>query len=274
MLRHDRTPSGEDMTTFHDLHRRSTPLLLPNAWDVASAIAFAEAGFPAIGTTSFGVAASAGTPDGGRSTREGTRRLVRALAALPVFVTADIEDGYSDDPAEAAEYVAQLGAAGINIEDSSAERLVDPVTLAAKVAAIKAAAPGVFVNARVDNYWLEQDARADAALARALVYVEAGADGVFLPGATDPEDLIRFAREIPVPVNVLAHPTLTVDELGERGIRRISTGSLPYRAAIDAAVRAAIAVRDGGPAPAATPYPQMQERLVRYATRAAEQRKI
>ena len=78
------------MTTFHDLHRRSTPLLLPNAWDVASAIAFAEAGFPAIGTTSFGVAASAGTPDGGRSTREGTRRLVRALAALPVFVTADI----------------------------------------------------------------------------------------------------------------------------------------------------------------------------------------
>jgi 2-methylisocitrate lyase-like PEP mutase family enzyme len=255
------------VTTFNDLHLTSTPLVLPNAWDVASALAFAEAGFPAIGTTSFGVAAASGTADGGRSTREATRRLVRALASLPAFITADIEDGYSDDPTEVAAYVAGLGIAGVNIEDSLAGRLIDPAAHAAKVAAIKAAAPGVFVNARVDNYWLKQDAHVDAALARALAYVEAGADGVFLPGATDPEELSRFAREIGVPVNVLAHPKLTVSELGGLGIRRISTGSLPYRAAIDAAVRAATVVRDGGTAPGATPYPEMQERLVRFAKR-------
>jgi 2-methylisocitrate lyase-like PEP mutase family enzyme len=257
------------MTTFHDLHRGSSPLLLPNAWDVASALAFAEAGFPAIGTTSFGVAASAGSPDGGRSTREATHRLVRALATLPVFVTADVEDGYSDDPAEVAAYLAALGAAGVSLEDSSAERLIDPALHAAKVAAIKAAVPGVFVNARVDNYWLKQDAHPAAVLARALAYVEAGADGVFLPGATDPDQLRRFAREIPVPVNVLAHPELSIRELGDLGIRRVSTGSLPYRAAIDAAVGAAVTLREGRPAPAATPYPEMQERLVRHAARVA-----
>jgi 2-methylisocitrate lyase-like PEP mutase family enzyme len=255
------------VTTFHDLHYEFAPLLLPNAWDVASALALAEAGFPAIGTTSFGIAASAGSPDGRRSTMEATGRLVRALATLPAFVTADVEDGYSDDPDEVAAYVAGLGAAGVNIEDSSGERLIDPAVHAAKVAAVKAAAPGVFVNARVDNYWLKQDAHPDAALAWALAYVRAGADGVFLPGATDPQELSRFAREIPVPVNVLAHPQLSVAELGELGIRRISTGSLPYRAAIDAAVNAAVAIRDGRPAPAATPYPQMQERLIQFAAR-------
>jgi 2-methylisocitrate lyase-like PEP mutase family enzyme len=253
------------MTTFRELHHQPTPLLLPNAWDVASAIAFVEAGFPAIGTTSFGVAAAGGTPDGGRSTKDAIRQLVRALAKLPAFVTADIEDGYSDDPVDVAAYVADLGAAGVNIEDSTSGQLTDPAALVAKITAIKAAAGRIFVNARVDNYWLKQDATPDAALARARAYAEAGADGIFLPGAADPEQLRRFARELPVPVNVLAHPRLTIGELGALGIRRISTGSLPYRAAIDAAVNAATTIRAGRPAPAATPYPDMQERLVRYA---------
>jgi 2-methylisocitrate lyase-like PEP mutase family enzyme len=164
-----------------------------------------------------------------------------------------------------AAYVADLGAAGVNIEDSSAEQLIVPAAHAAKITAIKTAPDQVFVNARVDNYWLKQDASPDAALQRARAYVEAGADGIFLPGATDPEQLRRFASEIPVPVNVLAHPRLTIGELGALGVRRISTGSLPYRAAIDAAVNTATALRDGRPAPAATPYPDMQERLVRYA---------
>jgi len=256
------------MSTFRELHFQAAPLLLPNAWDVGSAIAFAGAGFPAVGTTSFGVAAASGTPDGGRSTKEATRRLVRALARLPVFVTADIEDGYSDDPAEVAAYVTSLGldvVAGLNIEDSRAGRLIDPAGPAAKIAAIKAVAPDVFVNARVDNYWFQQDATVDAVLDRARTYVAAGADGIFLPGATDPVQLRRLASEIGVPVNVLAHPQLTVGELGALGIRRISTGSLPYRAALDAAVGAATTLRDGRPAPSATPYAEMQERLARYA---------
>jgi 2-methylisocitrate lyase-like PEP mutase family enzyme len=251
--------------TFRELHAGALPLLLPNAWDVASALAFAEAGFPAIGTTSFGVAAAAGSPDGGRATRAATAELARRLARLPVHVSADIEDGYDDDPDAVAAYVAELGVAGVNVEDSTGEALVAPEAHAAKVAAIRRRSPEVFVNARVDTYWLGQDATVPATLERALAYVEAGADGVFVPGASDPDDLRALTSAIPVPVNVLAVPGRSLAELRDLGVRRVSTGSLPYRAAIDAAVEVAAAVRDGRPVPPATPYPEMQERLVRFA---------
>ncbi len=248
--------------TFRELHDGELPLLLPNAWDVASALAFADAGFAAVGTTSFGVAATAGHPDGGRSTRADTLTLARRLTALPAYVSADIEDGYDDDPQAVAGYVAELGVAGINIEDSTAERLIDPAAHAAKVAAIKQRNPDVFVNARVDTYWLGQDVR--GTLARARAYVDAGADGVFVPGATEPADLRALTSSIPVPVNVLVVPALSLTELAQLGIRRVSTGSLPYRAAIDAAVMVAESVRDARPVPQATPYPEMQERLIRF----------
>lgn len=251
--------------TFRDLHLTGDlPLLLPNAWDVASALAFAEAGFPAVGTTSFGVAAAAGHADGGRATKDATASLARALASLPVHVTADIEDGYDEDPEAVAAYAAALGVDGVNIEDSTAGRLIAPEAHARKVRAVRHRAPDLFVNARVDTYWLGQDAGLAETLRRATAYVEAGADGVFVPGATDPEDLRRLAAEIPVPVNVLVVPGLSLADLGALGIRRVSTGSLPYRSAIDAAVGTATAVRDGRPVPAATPYPEMQRRLVRY----------
>jgi 2-methylisocitrate lyase-like PEP mutase family enzyme len=253
--------------SFRDLHDGDGPFLLPNAWDVASALAFAAAGFPAIGTTSFGMAAAAGRPDGGRSTKDATAALAVQLARLPVPVSADIEDGYDDDPAAVAAYVARLGVAGINIEDSSAERLIAPDAHAAKVAAIKRAAPGIFVNARVDTYWLGQDATVAATLARAAAYIEAGADGVFVPGATEPGELRELSAAMPVPLNVLVVPGLSLTELGELGVRRVSTGSLPYRAAIDAAVSVAAAVRDGDDVPSATPYPEMQARLADYARR-------
>ncbi|WP_345632083.1 isocitrate lyase/PEP mutase family protein [Rugosimonospora acidiphila] len=250
--------------TFRDLHDADLPLLLPNAWDVASALAFVEAGFPAIGTTSFGVAASAGRADGGRSSRDATRDLARRLSVLPAYVSADIEDGYDDEPERVAQFVAGLGVAGINIEDSSANELIDPARHAAKITAIKRANPDVYVNARVDTYWLGQDADVESTLDRARAYVAAGADGVFVPGASDPADLRAITSELPVPVNVLVIPALSLRELGELGVRRVSTGSLPYRAAIDAAVGVARGVRDGGEVPTATPYPAMQDRLVRF----------
>lgn len=252
--------------TFHDLHRAATPLVLPNAWDVPSALAFAEAGFPAIGTTSFGVASSIGRPDGGRSTKDANRVLARALDALDVYVSVDIEDGYADDPAEVAAYAADLGVAGINIEDSTEEELISPARHAAKVAAIKARCPGLFVNARVDTYWLGQ--QPESTVERALTYVDAGADGVFVPGTTDPGVLREVTSAVPVPVNVLASPALSLAELADLGVRRVSTGSLPYRAAVHAATAAAIAVRDGGAPPAAASYPELQARLVRYAEKA------
>lgn len=251
--------------TFADLHRPGDlPFLLPNAWDVPSALAFADAGFPAVGTTSFGVAATAGHPDGGRASREATTALVHALAALPVYVSADVEDGYADDPAQVADYVAALGADGINIEDSTDEHLIDPAAHAAKIAAVKRRSPGVFVNARVDTYWLGQDADVESTLERAQQYVRAGADGIFVPGASDPADLAALAEAIRLPLNVLVVPGLTLPELARLGVRRVSTGSLPYRAAVQAATAAAVSVRDGRPLPDAAPYPVLQQRLTDY----------
>lgn len=267
------SPTSPAGLSFRELHHRTSPLVLPNAWDVPSALAFAEAGFEAVGTTSFGVASGLGRPDGGRSTRDANLALARALAPLPVHVSVDIEDGYSDDADEVAAYVSALAAAGeiagVNIEDSTAETLIEPAAHAAKVAAVKRRCPEVFVNARVDTYWLGQDTTVAATLERAARYVEAGADGVFVPGATDPAVLRELAAAVPVPLNVLAVPALSVTELAGLGIRRVSTGSLPYRAALHAAVRAADAVRDGGTVPAATPYPELQARLVDYASRLA-----
>ncbi|HEY2062560.1 MAG TPA: isocitrate lyase/phosphoenolpyruvate mutase family protein [Amycolatopsis sp.] len=250
--------------TFAELHQGPEPLVLPNAWDVPSALALVAEGFPAIGTTSFGVASSQGNPDGGRASRDANLALARALRALPVYVSVDIEDGYSDDPAEVAAYVEQLAVAGINIEDSTAERLVAPELLAAKVAEIKRRSPGLFVNARVDTYWLRQDAEPAPTLERAAAYVRAGADGVFVPGATDPALLRELAETLPVPVNTLPVPGLSVNALGRLGIRRVSTGSLPYRAALNAAVEAARAVRDGLQVPHALDYQRMQEQLTGY----------
>lgn len=258
------------MATFRELHHAGAPLLLPNAWDVGSALAFATAGYPAVGTTSFGVAASAGLPDGGRSSKAVTAALVEQLCRLPVHVTADVEDGYSDDPAEVADFVAQLaaqGVAGVNLEDSTAGRLVDPAAFAEKVAAVKRRSPALFINARVDNIWFGEQATVDAVLLRARAYADAGADGIFVPGLVVPEDILTITAGIGLPVNVLAHPSLTVAEVGELGVRRVSSGSLPYRAAVDAAVNVVNALRDGRQVPAATPYWEMQSRLVSFSQR-------
>jgi 2-methylisocitrate lyase-like PEP mutase family enzyme len=241
--------------TFRELHYGDAPLLLPNAWDVPSALALLAAGFGAIGTTSFGVASSLGRPDGGRSTRAANTELAEALRPLDCFVSLDIEDGYADDPAEVADYVSGLPVHGINIEDSTSERLIPADDHAAKVLA----------NARVDTYWLGQDATVAATLDRAIRYVDAGADGIFVPGATEPDVLRELTAAIERPVNVLAIPGRSLAELFTLGVRRVSTGSLPYRAAIHAAVTAATAVRDGTELPSAASYPEMQARLAGYA---------
>jgi 2-methylisocitrate lyase-like PEP mutase family enzyme len=255
------------MSTFADLHRQHLPLLLPNAWDVPSALAFVAAGYPAIGTTSLGVAATRGLPDGSRATREANLALAQDLVRLPVPVSVDCEDGYDDDPAEVAAYVAglaSLGVSGVNLEDSTAEHLVEPTSFTARVAAVKDAAPDVFLNARIDTYWLHQDESVEATLTRATSYVDAGADGIFVPGATDPEVIRAIADAVPVPLNVLPVPGLPPARLADLGVRRISTGSLPYRAALAAAVDAAAAVRSGSDVPRSVSYADLQAGLTAY----------
>jgi 2-methylisocitrate lyase-like PEP mutase family enzyme len=253
--------------SFHDLHHQGVPFVLPNAWDVPSALAYLADGFTAVGTTSFGVSSSGGHPDGARATRDANIALAAALAPLQCHVSVDVEDGYSDDPEAVADYVAQLPVAGINIEDSTDERLVDPALAAAKVAAIKQRNPGLFINARVDTYWLHQEANTATTIERALRYVDAGADGFFVPVANDRGELAEITRNIPRPVNTLPVRGLTLTELGELGVARVSTGSVAYGAALYAAAQAARAVRDGQPLPPATPYADLQSRLVEYEKR-------
>lgn len=250
--------------SFHDLHYQKTPFVLPNAWDVPSALSYLEDGFTAIGTTSFGVSSSGGHADGARFTHAANIALAAALAPLCCYVSVDIEDGYSDDSDAVADYVAALPVAGINIEDSTKEHLVDPAAAAAKVAAIKHRCPDVFVNARVDTYWLNQDANPAVTIERARLYVEAGADGIFVPLANDRAELAEITRNIARPVNTLPIPGLSLADLGEFGVARVSTGSMPYSAGLYAAAQAARAVRDGSPLPPSTPYPQLQARLVDY----------
>ena len=107
----------------------------------------------------------------------------------------------------------------------------------------------------------------DAVLLRARAYADAGADGIFVPGLVVPEDIRTITAGIGLPVNVLAHPSLTVAELGELGVRRVSSGSLPYRAAVDAAVTWSTPCVTAQQVPAATPYWEMQSRLVSFSQR-------
>lgn len=239
---------------FSALHRTGEPLLLPNAWDHAGAAALAHGGFPAIGTTSLGVAAAAGKADATGGTREETLRLARGLARLPALITVDIEGGFSDRPGEVAALAAQLvraGVVGVNIEDGRPDgTLADTALQCELIRAVKEAAPDLFVNARTDTYWLRAGGAGETER-RAADYQLAGADGVFVPGLQDEEVIAGLVQGgIDVPLNILAAPgPLTYPRLAELGVRRVSCGSLLFRAALHAAVEAARSVARGGAVP-------------------------
>ena len=222
-------------------------LLLPNAWDAASGAALARAGFAAVGTTSLGVAAGAGLRDGTGVSRDATVSLATRLSGLPVPVSVDVEGGFSDDPGAVRELgheLAALGVAGVNLEDGRENRgLAEPADHARLVAAMGES--GVFVNARTDTYRL--DTERDSTLDRVRAYVDAGADGVFVPGLVDDRQVADLVAAVPVPVNLLFRPGLSIEHVRALGVRRVSTGSLLFRAALGAAMETAGAVRDGAP---------------------------
>ncbi|KFG73033.1 isocitrate lyase/PEP mutase family protein [Streptomyces mutabilis] len=239
-------------TDFADLHRAGEPLLLPCAWDHASAYALAGRGFRAVGTTSLGVAAAGGMPDGASATREETLRLALTLGSGPFLLSVDAEDGFSDDPDAVGEFareLAEVGAVGINLEDA----LGPADRHAVKIAAVRAAAPGLFVIARTDTYW-----SGDGSLPRPSpgpftetvrrldAYREAGAHGVFVPGLTDPDRIGELVARLDVPLNVLHSPAgPALPHLADLGVSRVSLGSLLYRRALGAALEAAEDVRAG-----------------------------
>ncbi|WP_020574898.1 isocitrate lyase/PEP mutase family protein [Actinopolymorpha alba] len=238
------------MTRFSALHRAGAPLLLPNAWDHASAAALAARGFEAIGTTSLGVAAAVGLPDGAAATRAETLLLARRLGRGPFLLSVDAEGGFSDDPSEVATLARKLaaaGAVGINLEDGRPDGRLAPVDLhTAKIAAVKAAVPDLFVNARTDTYWL--GVGTDETWRRLDAYQRAGADGVFVPGLSDPAGIAALVKRLDVPLNILYTPSgPSVAHLGELGVARVSLGSLLFRTALGAVVEVAVGIRAGRP---------------------------
>jgi 2-methylisocitrate lyase-like PEP mutase family enzyme len=251
------------MSAFHELHRPGDPLLLPNAWDYASAAALAAAGFAAIGTTSLGVAAAHGFPDAHGHGRAETVALARLLLRLPCLVTVDFEAGFSADPAEVGELAAELselGVVGVNLEDGRPDgMLADPGDQARLIAAVKTRAPDLFLNARIDTYWLGTGT--GGTRARAERYLAAGADGIFVPGLATDADIAAVVSAVPAPLNVLYLPQHhTVRRLAELGVARISTGSLLYRVAIHAAMTTARMLRGDATVPADPPsYAEIQQ---------------
>jgi 2-methylisocitrate lyase-like PEP mutase family enzyme len=241
------------------LHHGDELLVLPNAWDCMSARVLEDCGFPAIATTSAGIAWAFGYPDGeGLGREKMAEATARIAGAVSVPVTADAEAGYGATPEAASETalaVIRAGAAGMNIEDpvdtelpgrvgsfgkGDATELVEPEEQAERIRAAvqagRAAGVPLVVNARTDVYWREvgdPDERFAKTVLRGRAYLEAGAECVFVPGVKDPETIAALVREIPGPLNVLAGPgSPSVAELARLGVRRVSVGSGPARAAM------------------------------------------
>ena len=233
--------------TFRARHRGPRLLLLPNAWDVASARVLEEAGFGAMATTSAGIAFTLGYPDGQRISREEMLRVVaRIVAAVVVPVTADMEAGYGNRPEDAARTargVMEAGAVGMNLEDRTDDQrhpLMDLLLQLEKVAAVREAARTagvpIVLNARTDVFLLQvgpPEERYDMALQRLAAFRDAGADCVFVPGLRDAEAIGRLVRDLQCPVNILAGPGFpSVPELEKLGVARVSLGSGPMRATL------------------------------------------
>jgi 2-methylisocitrate lyase-like PEP mutase family enzyme len=238
---------------FLALHAGPEPLLLGNAWDVGTAKALALLGFRALATTSSGHAAALGRDDGEVSRDEALAHAALLAGATDLPVNADLEDGYTDEPADTAETVrlaAQTGVAGCSIEDWSRARHVvnDRGRAVEKVAAAAEAAHagGLVLTARAENHIRGVD-DLDDTIARLQAYEQAGADVLYAPGLTDARDIRRVVESVRRPVNVLALPGVPpTAELGRLGVRRVSVGGGFAQVAYGALTTAARELLDHG----------------------------
>jgi len=228
------------------LHVPGRPLLLPNAWDAASARAVAAAGFPAVATTSSGVAASLGYEDHqGAPAEQMLAAAARIARVVDVPVTVDAEAGYGLEPAELVAELERVGAAGCNLEetDHAAGALRDPGEQAAWFRRVREAASaagyGLVINARIDVFLspdptVPQGELVPDALARGRAYLEAGADCVYPIGLWEGDALRTFVENAGGPVNALALPKAPpVGELAAIGVARVSWGGLLHRQLLD-----------------------------------------
>ncbi|MGO9603017.1 MAG: isocitrate lyase/phosphoenolpyruvate mutase family protein [Candidatus Binataceae bacterium] len=230
----------ERAVAFGKLHHGGKTLVLLNAWDAASARVFELAGAPAVATTSSGLAASNGYPDGQKIPRERLVDAVRKITrVVKVPVTVDSEAGYGKTVAEvcaAIRAIIDAGAIGINIEDG----LEPPSVLADKIKGIREFADQIglplFINARTDVFLRaigEPDSRFDETMRRIAMYAAAGASGAFVPGLTDIATIGRIAKASALPLNVMFSPgQAPVPELQAQGVARVSIGGAATFAAM------------------------------------------
>jgi 2-methylisocitrate lyase-like PEP mutase family enzyme len=248
------TAARHDAATLLALHD-GRGFVLPNAWDAGSARILEQAGFPAVATTSAGIAWSCGVPDGGALDAETMlEHIGRIVSAVRVPVTADLEAGYGRTPDEVARTVARavdLGAAGGNLEDAGPDGLFDVDQAVARLSAARAAAPRdrFVLNARTDTYFAgpREDPFGET-VQRARRYLEAGADCVFVPGVAEEATIRRLAAAIPGPLNIVAGLANMVDvpTLFSLGVKRVSLGGGLARAALSTVERAARELHDAG----------------------------
>ena len=234
-------------------------LVLPNAWDAGSARIFVEGGFPALATTSAGIAFSLGMPDGERISREEMLAAVaRITRRIDVPITADMEAGYGLSPKEVAETarrVIDTGAVGMNLEDRlEGKRLIDFPLAVERVAAARAAADATGVplvlNARTDAFEapeLRPEQRLDEAVRRGNAFRQAGADSVFVPFVGDRGTIEQLVQRIRAPVNILGTPNApSLNDMAGLGVRRVTFGSAPMRATLGLVWRMAREWREKG----------------------------
>lgn len=243
---------------FRALHERDSAFIIPNPWDVGTARLLAHLGFEALATTSAGYAFSIGQRDNtvGRDRMMAHVREIAEATDLPV--SADLENGFGDDPETAAETIrlgAAAGLAGGSIEDSTTRRddpIYDVSHAAERVrAAVEAARslPFTFtLTARAENYLFGRNDVEDT-IRRLQAYQEAGADVLYAPGLATKEDIAAVVSSVDRPVNVvmgLSGAQLSLAELSQIGVKRVSVGSALSRAALGAFIRAAEEMRDHG----------------------------
>jgi 2-methylisocitrate lyase-like PEP mutase family enzyme len=241
------------MTTFLDLHIPGTPLLMPNPWDAGSAKLLCALGFEALATTSSGFAATLGRLDGSVTRDEAIEHSRVIVQATELPVSADLENGFADDPdgvAETIRLALGAGLAGCSIEDWSGAAIYGHQQAVERVAAAAQAAHAgdahLVLTARAENHIHGVDDLGDT-LARLLAFQEVGADVLYAPGLTKIDDIREVVTSVDRPVNVLALPGAPpVAELAEAGVGRISIGGGFAYVAMGAVVAAAKELREQG----------------------------
>jgi 2-methylisocitrate lyase-like PEP mutase family enzyme len=271
------------------LHGGPRVLVLPNAWDVASACVLEELGYPAIATTSAGVAFALGYPDGQRISRDEMLDVVGRIArAVSVPVTADMESGYGITPADMAETaraIVNAGAVGLNFEDVTGDTESSQVEISVQVEKIRSireasAAMGVslVINARTDVYLMPigpEATRFERTVERLRAYRRAGADCVFVPGLVDRGLIEKLVKAVDAPLNILVMPGCpSIPELRKLGVARASIGSGVMRATLGVVRRIGKELLETGTYSAvfegSIPYAQIDEMMSRLAPNSAK----